>query len=229
MTSSGKCALASAVALAIVAIGAHAAENHSPFDTAEIYVEQNATDGDTEIVMVATGGDDGLRLLHVRAPDGRVVLNTGSRDPSILGLREFVFETPEPPGDAILEAYPEGLYEFHGSTHAGKRLHARAALSHTLPAPTFITHPPAGGVIRPTSLTIEWTPVPGVAQYLLELENESADPEQALSINLPGDVTSFEVPAALLVPGAQYQVGIGTVAPNGNIVFVENAFLTARE
>jgi hypothetical protein len=84
-------------------------------------------------------------------------------------------------------------------------------------------------VIRPTSLTIEWTPVPGVAQYLLELENESADPEQALSINLPGDVTAFEVPAALLVPGAQYQVGIGTVAPNGNIVFVENAFLTARE
>ena len=30
-----------------------------------------------------------------------------------------------------------------------------------------------------------------VAQYLLEIENESADPEQSLTINLPPQANSF--------------------------------------
>jgi hypothetical protein len=203
-----------------------AADEFAAFDTAQIYVEQNATDGDTEVVMAATGGDDGLRLLRVRAPDGRIVLSVGSRDPGILGLREFLFESPEPPNDEILDAYPEGTYVFHGSTHGGERLRGRAELSHALPPPTFITHPPAGGVVPPRSLIIEWTAVPGVREYVLELENESVDPEQALTINLRPDVTHFEVPEALLVPESDYQVGIGSVAANGNVVFVENVFAT---
>jgi hypothetical protein len=221
---------APALALAALPAGALRADDaRTTFDTAEIHVEQNATDGDTEIVMVAVGGDEGLRLLRVSAPDGRVVLNTGSRDPSVLGLREFVFESPEPPGDDILDAYPEGLYVFHGSTHASDRLRARAWLSHDLPAPTFITNPPDGAVVPPADLIVEWTPVAGAREYLLELENESVDPERALTLNLPAGVTRFAVPAAFLIPASDYQVGIGTVADNGNVVFVENVFTTAPE
>ena len=68
--------------------------------------------------------------------------------------------------------------------------------------------------------------MPGAAQILLELENESADPEQVLTFNLPADATSFEVPAVLMAAGASYQLSIGTVAGNGNRVFVEVAFQT---
>ncbi len=47
-----------------------------------------------------------------------------------------------------------------------------------------------------------------------------------MTINLPPNVTSFAIPQSLLMPGADYQVGVGTVAENGNIVFVEVEFST---
>ena len=43
----------------------------SEFENAEIRVEQNATDGDTEVVIFAKGGDDGFKTLPGRlAPTG---------------------------------------------------------------------------------------------------------------------------------------------------------------
>jgi hypothetical protein len=66
-----------------------------------------------------------------------------------------------------------------------------------------------------------------VVEYILELENESADPEQSLSLNLSPAVTRFEVPASWVARGAEYQLGVATVAPNGNVVFTEIEFTTA--
>jgi hypothetical protein len=57
---------------------------------------------------------------------------------------------------------------------------------------------------------------------------ESADPEQTLTVNLPASITSFDVPAALLVPGAEYQVRIAAVGRNGNITVTETTFSTAE-
>ena len=64
-------------------------------------------------------------------------------------------------------------------------------------------------------------------QTILELENESADPEQSLTLNLPADTTRFRVPARWIASGAEYQVGVATVARNGNVVFAEVEFTTA--
>ena len=86
----------------------------TPFEVATINVEQNATDGDTEVVMTALAGDEGLRMLRIRTPDRRLVVNAMSPDPSVMGQREFAFESPEPEGEAILAAYPEGWYTFEG-------------------------------------------------------------------------------------------------------------------
>jgi hypothetical protein len=138
----------------------------------------------------------------------------------------LLFESPEPPGEAILAAYPEGRYRFHGVTHGGERFAGTARLSHELPPATVIVSPADGASIPPGPLLIQWPAVPDAVQILVELENESADPEQVLTFNLPAHATSFEVPAALMSPAANYQLSHGTVAGNGNRVFVEVGFET---
>ena len=200
----------------------------SSFEVAEIRVEANATDGDTEVVIVAKGGDDGFRQFSVRAPDGRYIVSTYSFDPTVKGQRELLFESPEPPGEQILAAYPRGVYRFTGQTHEGERFVGTARLSHLLPPVAVITHPAHESTIPPASLIVEWAPLTGVSQILLELENESADPEQVLTYNLSPAATRFEVPADLLAPGASYQLSIGTVAANGNRVFSEIEFETQQ-
>ena len=200
-----------------------------PFDTAEIHVEKNATDDDTEIVIEAVGGDDGLCQFRIYAPDGRPIVHFSSVDRSTGGQREFVIESPEPSGDAILAQYPEGFYKFRGRTCEGERFESTDSLSHDLPAATVITTPVADSEVDPDNgVVIEWSAVPGVTEYIVELENESADPEQSLSLNLPPDATHHEVPASWLTGGAEYQVGVATVAPNGNVVFAEIQFTTAE-
>lgn len=218
------------IALAAAPLAVHARPPQKPapsqFEIADIHVEQNATDGDTEVVILAKGGDEGFRHFSVRSPDGRTVVATFSRDPTVMGQRELLFESPEPAGEAILAAYPEGRYVFKGSTHEGERFRAEAVLSHDLPHGAVILWPMDEAVIPAGAFTIQWSAVPGVAQYLIELENESADPEQALSFNLPPDVTSFDVPASLVTAGAEYQLSVGTVGDNGNLTFVEVGFET---
>jgi hypothetical protein len=211
------------------AAGDHSPKPSDPFEVATINVEQNATDGDTEVVMTALAGDEGLRMLRIRTPDRRLVVNARSPDPSVMGQREFAFESPEPEGEAILAAYPEGWYTFEGTSVTGERFRSRARLSHQLPAATVILHPAQDAEVGVDSLTIRWSAVPGSAQYVIELENESADPEQVLTFNVPPSQTEFEAPRSLLVPGADYQVGIAVIGGNGNVVVTETTFTTAED
>lgn len=210
-----------------MAFGVANAAPPTEFEIATIAVEQNATDGDTEVVMEALGGDDGLRRLLIRTPDNRLVLLSSSSDPTIMGIREFAFESPEPEGNAILAAYPEGTYTFLGTSITGEQFKGTADLSYLLPEPTVITNPAQDAVVGAKGLTIRWSPVPGIAEYRLEFENESADPEQILTVNVPANRASFQIPPSLLVPGSDYQVGVATVGENGNVVVVENTFSTA--
>jgi hypothetical protein len=221
--------IAASCSMAAPAAEAARPDRAEPFDIAEIHVEKNATDDDTEIVSEAVGGDDGLCQFRIYAPDGRPIVHFNSVDRSTGGQREFLIESPEPPGDAILASYPEGLYRFRGRTCEGEWFESTGPLSHDLPAAAVITSPAADSEVDASSgIVIEWSAVPGITEYILELENESADPEQSLSFNLLPDTTQFEVPASWLASGAEYQVGVGTVAPNGNVVFAEIQFTTAE-
>lgn len=223
-------ALATIACTALEAAAGHPSpKSPSPFEVATINVEQNATDVDTEVVMTALAGDEGLRVLRIRTPDGRLVVKARSPDPSVMGQREFAFESPEPEGEAILAAYPEGWYTFEGVSVTGERFRSRARLSHQLPAATVILHPPQDAEVGADSLTIQWSAVPGSVQYVIELENESADPEQVLTFNVPSSQTEFEVPRSLLVPGADYQVGIAVIGSNGNVIVTETTFTTAKD
>ena len=119
--------LFAAIGLAVMSTSAGAVFAAAPdapppteFEEASIVVERNDTDGDTEVVIALTAGDEGLRSLYMRTPDGRLIASVGSYHPSSEGIREFHFESPEPEGDRILASYPEGLIGSAAST--GHRL-----------------------------------------------------------------------------------------------------------
>ena len=218
-------------ALATVSAVAAATESvivpPSEFEEAAMFVEQNATDGDTEVVISGTAGDDGLRVLHIKAPD-RQIMTTLLSDPASLGMREFHFESPEPPGEAVLAAYPEGRYVLVGVSVTGERFRSVLKLSHDLPPASTILWPAEDAEVPAREpLNIQWSQVPGIEKIILEFENESADPERAFTLDLPPGATNFRIPARLLPAGSEFQVGVHSVAENGNIVVVESAFTTA--
>ncbi|MGH7527377.1 MAG: hypothetical protein ACREMX_11820, partial [Gemmatimonadales bacterium] len=74
-------------------------------------------------------------------------------------------------------------------------------------------------------LEITWTPVRNLAAHLVKIEQPDLDVE--ITARLPGSVASFAVPNGFLVPGTEYQLGIGTVTDEGNISLVETTFQTA--
>lgn len=199
-----------------------------PFSDASVHLEQNATDGDMEVVFEVKGGQDGLAELSVVSPDGRPVVAFRAPDASTLGIRQFRFESPEPTNAKALQtAYPEGVYAFSGTTSAGARLVGQSTLSHRLPAPTtFVKPAPAAENVPVTDLVIAWSPVEGAASYVVSIKQRELHVQ--ITALLPGASTSFAVPPGLLLPGRQYDLAIGTVTPEGNISEVQTTFTTAN-
>lgn len=216
------------LAMAAASFVAGADGRPTPFEEASMIVERNATDGDTEVVISGTAGDEGLRRLYIKSPDGQRMTTLFAAD-NTPGMREFAFETPEPPGDAILAFYPEGKYVLLGVSTTGEAFRTALTLSHEMPPAVTILHPAAGAEVpAQQALVVQWSAAPGIEEFVLEFENETEDREQAFTINLAPNVTSYRIPAALMVPGGEFQVGVHTVAENGNIVAVESAFTTAE-
>jgi hypothetical protein len=199
----------------------------APFAVASIRFEQNATDGDVEIVIEAKGGQDGLAKLTVVSPDGRTIVNVTAPDASTLGLRQFRFESPEPKNTARLKAaYPEGVYTFTGATAGGVNLRGESRLSHRLPPAASFGRPGAdakGVALR--GVEISWAPVKDLAAYIVYVEQHDLDVE--VTAKVPATVTTFAVPDGFLRAGTEYQVGLGTVNREGNISFVETTLTTA--
>ena len=198
-----------------------------PFAVASVHFEQNATDGDVEVVFQVKGGDRGLVKLTVVSPDGRTVIDFTAPDASTLGIRQFHFESPEPRDVASLKsAYPEGVYTFAGATAAGDRLQGESTLSHKLPATASLVRPGTDARdVGVKGLRITWAPVKNLAAYIIEIEQDELDVN--VTATLPGTATTFAVPDGFLLPGTQYELAIGAVTHNGNISFVETSFTTA--
>jgi hypothetical protein len=212
---------------AALLLGAPTPPPPTPFAVASVRFEQNATDGDVEVVFEVKGGGDGLAKLAVVSPDGRTVINFTAPEASTLGIRQFRFESPEPSDVARLKAaYPEGVYRFTGTTAAGQELVGASTLHHKLPPPASFLRPAADARdVSVRDLEIAWTPVNNLAAYIVYVEQPDLGVE--ITARLPGSATAFAVPNGLLVPGEAYQLGIGTVTPDGNISFVETTFTTA--
>lgn len=195
---------------------------------ASVHFEQNATDGDVEVVFRAKGRKQGLAKLTVVSPDGRTVVDFRAPDASTLGMRQFAFESPEPADVAGLKAaYPEGVYRFSGATASGALLSGESTLSHQLPPTTSFVHPAADAEgVAVEGLEIRWSAVPGVAGYVVEIGQHELGLH--LETRLPASASSLALPAGFVVAGREYDLGIGTVSKEGNISFVETSFTTAE-
>lgn len=187
---------------------------------ARMTLEQNHTDQDVEVVFLALGRDEGMKQLTVKTETGVAVLSLSAGE-STLGVREFTVESPEPGMNDVLRAYPEGVYLFEGVTLTGTVLKGRTSLSHTLPAPTTIRVDADAGIIH-------WTAVPGTDHFMVELEQKKGAGEFKLTLEVPGDITSFSIPSTMQAPG-EYQVGVGAVSSDGNMTVVETRFTIGNE
>ena len=214
--------------LALVGVGKESGPS-VPFAVARVYFEQNATDGDFEVVFEVKGGDKGLAKLVVVSPDGRTVIDFRASDASTLGIRQFHFESPEPANfESLRAAYPEGVYTFTAETADGKKLHSQSALNHKLPETASFLRPGAGARgVDVKDLEITWTPVKGLAAYIIKIEQDELD--VSITTRVPGSVVKFAVPDGFLLPGVEYQLSIGTVTNEGNTSFVETTFTTAGQ
>ncbi len=203
-------------------------DSYEPFEHATIRFEQNATDGDVEVVFEVTGGDEGLTRLKVVSPEGDMLIDFTSHGDESMGIRKFVMESPEP-GDteSLKKAFPEGAYRFTGIDTEDNGFQGEATLNHDLPGTASILYPePEGKGVPVENLVVKWEPVEGVAAYIVEVETEEEGMRGKITATLPGTVTSFAVPNGFLAPGAEYKVAIGTVAEGGNRSFVEAVFTT---
>jgi hypothetical protein len=204
-------------------------EQPKSFPVAKVKFEQNATDGDVEVVFEISARREGLTKLIVASPDGLMVIDftSAKSKPVASGIRQFIFESPEPTDTAALKAaFPEGVYTFEGQTESGQKLQGEAKLSHKLPATTRVKFPQKDAQDIPTkNMTITWEPVHDAVAYLIELEQEESN--TTITASLPAPATTFAVPEGFLRPGMEYTLGVGTVSKAGNISFVEMDFTTA--
>jgi hypothetical protein len=199
-----------------------------PFETAEVYLEQNATDGDAEVVFIAKAGDKGMTKFLVVAPDGRTVIDFEAPDPTTIGIRQFHLESPEPPNiEAVKKAYPPGVYKFYGTTTDSTEYFSESILNHTLPSAAVIHYPAdMADDVSTNGLEITWSPVEGAKAYLIEVEQEDSDVK--IEATLISSKTSFVVPDKFLLEDTEYKIVIGTMAENANLNFVEISFSTTK-
>ena len=195
------------------------------FSELGLTLEQNATDGDTEVVLFAQGGDEGLKRLTVSDPRGRKAAKI-SGDGRGVGLREFLLESAEPPDlAAVLASFPEGTYEFAGKTVSGDCLRGTAPLSHEVAPATTLLTPGDEETVAVDEVVLSWEAVPAAVRYVVELNNEDDGSEMTFDVLAP--TTSLAIPAAVVAADSEYQFGVGVRTADGNLTVVERTFFTA--
>ena len=207
-------------------------KNVLAFDDAEIIFEQNATDGDVEVVIFAKleEAGAGMQQFWLCAPNGKEVYKFSSpKKNNNIGGREVVVESPEPADTSIVfDAYPEGTYTFVAESFDKEWFLSEAELSHELPD-VSITFPIADTDVPVSMFNVTWEAVTSPTDnFIVELVNEDSDLEEELVVVIPADRNSFQAPEEWMMLGSEYQVVVGIVNEFGNRAFRElNATVVA--
>lgn len=225
-------------------------EREIPFDEARLFFELNHTDGDLGIHALVDGEE--WKRLQIEDPQERLMLDVLVRGRlRRQGLTELFFESAEPTFDELsperfFRRFPEGEYEIEGVTLSGEELEGSVELSHVMPAPPgniTINGTPAAvncdvvplpGFSSDDPIVISWDAVTGshpdlgetgeveVANYQFVLEFG----DFAMSVDLPPEITEFEIPAALLELDDEFKFEIVVRADTNNQTAVETCFET---
>ena len=201
-------------------------EHQGTFQKVSIYMEHNASDNDTEIVISAKGNDIGLKNVWLRNPDGKEVLNISAENQD-LGLREIDLETPEPENaKRITEQYPEGLYTFIGQTVDNKWLVSTATLSHSLPSQMALSvnakpssSNPSTAPLPNQEIIVSWALKPRITAYYLEVENKSKS--NRIHLTLPASTSSISIPRYWFTGNETYSFNIQARNQDGNVTTSE--------
>ena len=131
-------------------------------EESRLFIEYNSTDNDLGFHVFLDGED--WKSLSINSPDGRTVFEVrGRAGYRRLGMTELFFEGAEPslfeiPLAELLALFPEGEYEFEGTTVEGDVIEGEATLSHAVPAGPDVADSD-DSVGAGNALTIRWDPV----------------------------------------------------------------------
>lgn len=195
------------------------------FADAEVFFEFNSTDNDLGFQVFLDGV--GWRRVEIIGPDNTKVLDIHAKGSlSSLGLTELFFESAEPSPAEVLALFEPGEYTFLGRSAEGDRLYGEGELSHDLlPAPVFT--PSNHETVDPDDATIEWGAVAGAESYQVIVVNEDTD--ASLQVDLPGDVTSLQLPPGFLESDSEYKAEVLAISEAGNKTITEGWFNTASD
>lgn len=209
-----------------------------PLDEARVFIEFNSTDDDFGIHFFWDG--DAWARMEVEDSDEDLILKVrASDDLADQGLTEGFFESAEPSADELsmeefFERFPEGTYEFEGTSLEGDELEGEAELTHTLPAPPRHLFPPEGALVDarrrliasfdPVTSDLEGDPlVPALYQVVIE-----EDDDHTFSAVLPGDLLAPQVTISpeFLKGGTEYKLEVIVQEEGGNRTIAETTFFT---
>jgi len=222
------------LALGAASQGAWAA----PFSAAKIIFEVNATDGDAGIQVFLDGepwknvkifNPDKVQIAEFQAQGGPMNLEG-------FGLTELFSESNEPPFEDfplqdVLDLFPEGKYEFKGTTVGGASLKSIATLSHVIPCgPEIVSE----DTLPFDEAIIEWTPVTNELDPATEECGESTDVDivgyqvivGTFQVTLPASATQVTVPPEFLEPNTVYLFEVLAIEASGNQTITEGSFET---
>jgi hypothetical protein len=212
---------------------------------AELFLELNDTDGDLGIHGSIDGGP--WTSLEIEGPGERLLLQLFSKSRlQTQGMTQLSFESAEPPFDELpptefLRRFPEGRYGIEATAHDGSEFEATAMLSHVLAAPpdnitlsgTPISEACDAHVpLVTTPVMIDWDPVTlshpeigthgqvRINRYQVFVEREGV----SLGVDLPPNVTKFEVPTGITALGSEFKFEIIARTTQSNNTALESCF-----
>lgn len=227
-------------------------EGEIPFEVGKLFFQLNDTDGDLGIHMNVDG--EPWKYLSVEDPRGRRMLNIRTRGRlRKQGLTELAFESAEPTFDEFapeefFARFPEGVYDIEGRLSNGEERESEVLITHVLPAPPGNLQ--VSGMATPDDCDEGGLPVVGnpvvltwdavtashpdlgksgpidVTRYELAIEVE--DPFLKLEVDLPPDVTSFEVPVEFIAQGDEFKFQVLVTDAGGNETSSESCFEVAQ-
>ncbi len=222
------------------------------WEVAKVYIEHNATDGDTGIHGLIGGSP--WQAVCVTAPNGTRLWALEPPDRlGALGVSDFFWESNEPPNAEYSVAdlrsdFPAGSYVVAGTGIDGVDRIAEATFTHVIPAEPDITSPPlvpdtdageppvvdaTGLVVRwePVTETIDGTPVTIAGYQVIVTDEEAEDPNgwarPVYDVHIGPGVTALTVPDEFLEPGTLYELEVLAIEPSGNQTISVGFFQTA--
>lgn len=195
-------------------------------EDSNIYVIFNGTDKDAQVI-VAGGFEDGLKEVEITGPQGIVNIDADFEDGRNIGQADFQFDTTEPSLGRLRRSYPAGHYRFLATTVSNCVLRNTLELTYKLPAVPSIIFPTEGSKgITASGFTALWEKIPRVDTVRFVIEEEESG--KSLAVDLPGNATSFDIPATYLQPRILYTMDVIGITENGNRTVSDVQFTTAR-